>query len=77
MEMPHSRKVARDTTRRYRERMRARGFRQVNLWLPDTRSPAFARECKRQSRLASRPGRNDDIDGWLDDALREIDGWTE
>ena len=75
--MPTSRKTASDTTRRYRERMRAQGFRQVNLWLPDTRSPAFARECRRQSRLASQPGKDDGIAGLLDDALHEIDGWVK
>ncbi len=75
--MPTSRKTVRDTTRRYRERMRAQGFRQVNLWLPDTRSPAFAKECKRQSRLASQPDKDDGITGLLDDALHEIDGWVQ
>ena len=35
----------------YRVRQRAAGLRLVQLWLPDTRSPVFAAECRRQSAL--------------------------
>ncbi|TXL69694.1 DUF3018 family protein [Vineibacter terrae] len=72
--MPASSKTTSNATRRYRERMRALGFRQVNLWLPDTRSPAFVKECRRQSRLASQ--RHDDVDALLDEALSDVEGWT-
>ncbi len=34
---------------RYRERMRAAGLRPVQIWVPDTRSPHFADECRRQA----------------------------
>jgi hypothetical protein len=34
--------------RRYREKMRAAGFRPVQIWVPDTRSPAFAAQYRRQ-----------------------------
>lgn len=33
----------------YRERLRAAGLRPIQLWVPDTRMPGFAAECKRQS----------------------------
>jgi hypothetical protein len=51
--MPSSRARTHDTVRRYRERMRAKGLRQIQLWVPDTRSPAFAAECRRQSLLVA------------------------
>lgn len=35
----------------YRIRQRAAGLRLIQLWVPDTRSPGFAAECRRQSRL--------------------------
>ncbi len=35
----------------YRMRQRAAGSRLVQLWVPDTRSPVFAAECRRQSVL--------------------------
>jgi hypothetical protein len=36
---------------RRRAKLRAAGLRPVQLWLPDTRPPEFAAECRRQSRL--------------------------
>ena len=33
----------------YRDRMRARGLRPVQIWLPDTRTAAFRSEAHRQS----------------------------
>ena len=35
--------------KRHRERLRALGLRPLQIWVPDTRSPAFAEECRRQS----------------------------
>jgi hypothetical protein len=34
-----------------RAKLRRAGLRPVQLWVPDTRSEAFAEECRRQSRL--------------------------
>ena len=39
--------------RAYRARMRAKGLRQIQIWVPDTRSPEFAAEAARQSRLVA------------------------
>jgi hypothetical protein len=56
-------KSSRDKVRAYRARMRARGLRLVQMWLPDQRSPAFRREALRQSQIinASR-GEKDALD---------------
>jgi hypothetical protein len=60
--------------RRYRERMRAKGLRQIQLWVPDTRSPAFAAECRRQSLLvAGDPAENESMEELQ--ALQDTDGW--
>ena len=45
---------AREHVTAYRSRMKTRGLRQVNLWLPDTRSPEFKKECRRQSLVVSK-----------------------
>jgi hypothetical protein len=37
-----------DRVRRRRDKMRAAGLRPVQLWVPDTRAPGFAAECRRQ-----------------------------
>jgi hypothetical protein len=35
----------------YRNRLRAAGLRPIQIWVPDSRRPGFAEECRRQSRL--------------------------
>jgi hypothetical protein len=34
---------------RRRDKLRGAGLRPVQIWVPDTRSPGFADECRRQS----------------------------
>jgi Protein of unknown function (DUF3018) len=61
--MPKStiRKSSRDKVRAHRVRLRAEGLRPVQIWVPDVRSPEFAKEARRQSRLiAASPAEADD-----------------
>lgn len=52
---------SRDKVRDHRARMRAKGMKLVQLWVPDTSSSAFKAEARRQSRLvASSPHEADD-----------------
>ncbi|HSE59611.1 MAG TPA: antitoxin MazE family protein [Nitrospiraceae bacterium] len=39
---------------RYRRRLRRKGLRPVQIWVPDTRATGFSAECRRQARLAAR-----------------------
>jgi hypothetical protein len=72
--MATTRSTAHANVRRYRQRMRAKGLRQIQLWVPDTRSPTFAAECRRQSLLvAGDPAEQVIMDGL--EALQDIDGW--
>ena len=48
-----SRSAARDKVRAHRERLRRRGLRPIQIWVPDVRSRTFAREARRQSRLVA------------------------
>lgn len=48
------RKANRAKVAAYRARMRAQGLRQIQMWVPDTRSPEFAKEARRQSRAIAR-----------------------
>ena len=51
----------RERVSEYRRRMRERGFRPVQIWVPDVRTPAFAAEADRQARLvANERGATDD-----------------
>lgn len=55
------RQATREKVRAYRERMRARGLRPLQIWVPDVRSPAFASEARDQSLAVARsPGEADD-----------------
>ena len=40
---------SRDRVRSYRERMRARGLRPIQIWVPDTRTAAFRTAAHSQS----------------------------
>jgi hypothetical protein len=48
------RKANRAKVAAYRARMRAQGLRPIQIWVPDTRMPEFAKEARRQSRAAAR-----------------------
>jgi Protein of unknown function (DUF3018) len=40
---------SRDRVRAHRKRLRARGLRPIQVWIPDTRTAAFKDEAHRQS----------------------------
>lgn len=61
----------------YRQRMRAAGLRPVQIWVPDTRSPEFAKICRRQAAAIALAERNDaELRGFLDTAFTELDRST-
>lgn len=45
---------SRDKVRDHRARMRAKGMKLVQFWVPDTGSAEFKAEARRQSRLIAR-----------------------
>ena len=52
--LPSSRPLkARDKIRAHRDRLRRRGLRPIQIWVPDVRSRTFAREAHRQSLLVA------------------------
>ena len=72
--MQPRRHTARETASRYRAKMRDQGFRPLQLWVPDTRSPKFAAECRRQSLSIARSPEGD-VESFLEAAAQEIEGW--
>ncbi len=52
----------------YRKRMAERGLRPVQIWLPDTRRPGFAAECRRQSLLLRSDPQEKEILDFIDRA---------
>ncbi|HEX2340124.1 MAG TPA: antitoxin MazE-like protein [Vicinamibacterales bacterium] len=61
MPTPRSLK-SRDKVRAHRERLRRRGLRPIQIWVPDTRSRAFVREAHRQSLLVASAFERDNQD---------------
>jgi hypothetical protein len=52
---------SRDKVRAHRKRLRKQGLRPIQIWVPDMRSPEFAKEARRQSiAVANSPGEKDD-----------------
>lgn len=50
---PEKKQQQRERVRAHRARQRALGLRLVQIWVPDTRSPEFAAEARRQSRAVA------------------------
>ena len=53
---------ANERVRTYRERMRQKGYRQVQLWIPDVTAPGVDAELRRQARaIRDSEGEDDNI----------------
>ena len=58
--------AVRERVGQYRHRMRARGFRPVQVWVPDVRSEQFAREARRQAALVAQVDRYGDDQDFIE-----------
>lgn len=57
-----------------RDTLRAAGLRPVQIWVPDTRRPGFAEECRRQSAVVAAADAEDgDLDAFMDAGLADLD----
>lgn len=64
-----------ERVKRYRDGLRAAGLRPVQIWVPDTRRPGFAEECRCQSLLLrDDPHEQEILDGI--EAVADTEGWT-
>lgn len=57
---------SRDKVRDHRARMRAKGMKLVQFWVPDTGSAAFKAEARRQSRLIAQSPHEADDQAFID-----------
>lgn len=56
-----------------RDALRAAGLPPIQIWVPDTRRPGFADECRRQARMvAAADAADDDLDAFMDAALIDL-----
>ena len=63
-----------ERARRHREKQQRAGLRQVQLWVPDTRAPGFAAECRRQSALLKDDPQEIEVLDWIE-AVSDTEGW--
>ncbi len=59
-----------------RDTLRLAGLRPVQIWVPDTRRPDFAEECRRQCQLVAKAD-SADTHQLMSEALADVEGWTE
>jgi len=64
----------RENMRSYRERMRAKGLRPVTIWVPDTRSPEFQAEVRRQSLALRDDPHEQEVLDWIAEVM-DTEGW--
>ncbi len=57
---------SREKVRNYRERMRARGLRPVQIWVPDTRTANFVDQAHRQSLAVAKSAREREDQSFID-----------
>lgn len=63
---------------KHRTALRMAGLRPVQIWVPDTRRQDFAEKCRRQCHLAAQADKADtSIQQFMEEALADLDGWTE
>jgi len=62
---------------KHRDARRMAGLRPVQIWVPDTRRPGFAEQCRRQSlAIASSDKADEQLERLMDDAAADANGWT-
>ncbi len=66
MTTPAKRKTTRTKVQAHRNRLRALGLRPIQIWVPDTRSKAFAAEARRQSRAIALSEQEADDQAFID-----------
>jgi hypothetical protein len=64
--MPQTKSGSRDKVRAHRERLRRRGLRPIQVWVPDVHAPGFRREARRQSRLVGTSPHEADDQAFVD-----------
>ncbi|MDE2344168.1 MAG: antitoxin MazE family protein [Betaproteobacteria bacterium] len=62
-------------TARHRERMRAAGLRPVQFWVPDTRSPEFVEQVRKQCHALKHDPAEADVLRFTEQAATQIEGW--
>jgi hypothetical protein len=63
-----------ERVRKHRATLKRAGLRPIQIWVPDTRNPKFAEECRRQSLLIAKDLHEKEILDWIEQA-QDTTGW--
>ena len=64
--------------KKHRNGLRMAGLRPVQIWVPDTRRPDFAEECRRQCLIVAESDAADlAMQQLMDQALADVSGGSE
>ena len=67
-------KIVTERVKRYRAKLRQRGLRPLQIWVPDTRRPGFREECRKQSGMLKGDAQEKDVLEFLERAA-DRQGW--
>jgi hypothetical protein len=73
MTAPQEEPNVRKRVREHRRRLRAQGLRPVQIWVPDVRSPEFAREARRQAEAVAHSRYAPDDQAFIDALSQDTD----
>lgn len=63
---------------KHRDALRMAGLRPVQMWVPDSRRPDFADECRRQCELVAKADQADtSMAIFMVESLANVEGWKE
>jgi hypothetical protein len=74
-EREKKRAASRERVRKHREALRAQGLRPIQIWVPDTRKPAFAEEARRQSLALRDDPHEKEVLDWIEQIM-DYSGWA-
>jgi hypothetical protein len=66
-------KPSRERVKEYRARMKRKGMRLVQFWVPDVRTPEFAAEAHRQSLAVARSAQEEDDLAFIESIAEPFD----
>jgi hypothetical protein len=62
---------------KHREALRHAGLRPIQHWVPDTRGPGFAEECRLQAMaVAALDSKDASLDALMDEGLEDLKAWN-
>jgi len=67
-------KIVTERLKRHKDKLRQSGLRPVLIWVPDTRRPGFAMECRRQSESLKSDAHEMEVLDFLNQAA-DREGW--